>query len=46
MLNYEKRNIVEVVFWLVTPCNLVVENQRFGSRAAFIFRDEIRDQGT
>jgi hypothetical protein len=30
---------------VVVPCSLVVRNQRFGVRAASIFRIEFRDQG-
>jgi hypothetical protein len=33
------------VFWVVAPCSLVVGNQRFGGRAASIFRVEFHDQG-
>jgi hypothetical protein len=29
-----------VVFWIVMPCNMVDENQRFGSRDASIFKVE------
>jgi hypothetical protein len=34
-----------VFFWLVAPRNLVVGDQRFGGRAASIFRVDIRGQG-
>jgi len=34
-----------VVFWVVSPCNVVVGNQRFEGRAASIFRVVIHDHG-
>jgi hypothetical protein len=36
----------EVVFFPITaPCSLAVENQRFGGRAASVFRFNVRNQG-
>jgi hypothetical protein len=34
-----------VVSWVIVPFSLVDGNQRFGGRAASIFRVEVRDHG-
>jgi len=42
---YHGGGIEVMVFWVVTPCSMVVGNQRFGGRTASIFKVEVRGKG-